>query len=238
MRLLLVEDEEDLLAALAKGLRREGYAVDVASEGVEGLSMLEVEPYDLVILDLGLPGMDGLEVIRRVRREQPALLILVLTARAQLDDRVRGLDLGADDYLTKPFGFEELSARIRALLRRDLRAREPVSRCGDLRLDSAQRVAWQGDRRLALTRKEFAILAYLMRRAGEIVSQEELLDHVWDAQVNPLTNVVPVHINALRRALGDSAKDPRYIRTISGLGYQLVPGESDSRERHSTEGAP
>lgn len=228
MRLLIVEDESDLADPLASDLRRQGYAVDVALDGEQGLEMLEVEPYDLVLLDLNLPGVDGLEIVRRVRAGQPKLLVLVLTARAETKDRIVGLDLGADDYLVKPFSFEELSARVRALFRRDLRTREPVLRVGDLTLDSAQRAAWQGERPLELSRKEFAVLQFLMAHPGELVSQEDLLDHVWDAQVNPMTTVVRVHINALRQALGDNAGNPRYIRTIIGEGYKLIAGETEA----------
>ena len=151
-------------------------------------------------------------------------MILILTARDRLLDKIAGLDHGADDYLVKPFHFEELSARIRALLRRDLRVREPIHQVGDLKLDPAEQVVWQGNRRLDLTRKEYGILAYLMHRPDEIVSQEELLEHVWDAAVNPLTAAVRVHINSLRRKLGDDAQQPRYIETVVGAGYRLLAG--------------
>lgn len=222
MRLLIVEDEDALADPLARGLRREGYAVDVACDGDEACALLDVETYDLVVLDLNLPRVDGLEVLRRVRPQQPDLLIVVTTARTRLEDRIAGLDLGADDYLIKPFHLQELSARIRALFRRDLRAREPLLIFRDLKFDPAQHAVWQDGRRLTLTRKELAILEYLMRRPGEIVSQEVLLDHVWDADVNPFTNVVPVHVNSLRNKLGDNSRVPIYIRTVVGHGYQLV----------------
>lgn len=224
MRLLIIEDELTLAQALARGLRRQGYAVDVAVEGQGGQELAEVNQYDLLILDLNLPGIDGLDICRHLRSEQPELLILILTARDRLLDKIAGLDHGADDYLVKPFHFEELSARIRALLRRDLRVREPIHQVGDLKLDPAEQVVWQGNRRLDLTRKEYGILAYLMHRPDEIVSQEELLEHVWDAAVNPLTAAVRVHINSLRRKLGDDAQQPRYIETVVGAGYRLLAG--------------
>ncbi len=158
MRILIIEDEVDFANALSRGLKNQGYAVDVAKDGEEGWELGTVNPYDLVILDLSLPLMDGLEVCRLLRRQRPDLLILILTARDQISDRVIGLDMGADDYLVKPFHFEELTARIRALLRRDLRVREPILHVGDLQIDPAERIAWKGKRRLDLTAKEFSIL--------------------------------------------------------------------------------
>ncbi len=184
-------------------------------------SIAEVNDYDLLILDLNLPKMDGLEVCRRVHASRPALLILMLTARSDPGERVRGLDLGADDYVVKPFHFAELSARIRALLRRDMQVRSSLLHYQDLKLDATARVVWQGNHRLELTCKEFGILEYLLRHQGEIVSQEMLLEHVWDMQANPLTNTVRVHINSLRRKLEDMAETPRYIETIIGQGYRI-----------------
>lgn len=225
MRILIVEDELDLAQALARGLRRKGFAVDIAADGEEGWELGEIHEYDLAILDLNLPKLDGLQVCQRLRASKPALLILMLTARSRLEDKVTGLDLGADDYLVKPFHFEELEARIRALLRRDLKAREPILSAGDLRLDTVSRIVWQGKRRLDLTVKEFAILEYLMRHRGEVVSQETLIEHVWDEEVNFFSGSIRVHIHSLRRKLGDSADHPRYIETITGLGYRLIGAE-------------
>lgn len=222
MRLLLVEDEIDLLNALERGLRQEGYAVDVALTGTQAWELATVHDYDLLILDLNLPEIDGLEVCRRLRHDKPQLLILMLTARAGPRDRVKGLDLGADDYLIKPFYFDELKARIRALLRRDLRTREPVVVCGDLKLDPAARKAWQRQELLELTNKEFGILEYLMRRQGEVVTQEELLEHVWNEDVNLFSGSVRVHISNLRRKLNDDPQNPRYIETLVGEGYRLI----------------
>ncbi|MDQ2717675.1 MAG: response regulator transcription factor [Chloroflexota bacterium] len=221
MRLLVIEDEPDIARAVARGLRQRGYAVDVAFDGVEGWMLAETTDYDLLILDLNLPAMDGLEVCRRVRVSRPALLILMLTARCLPDERVTGLELGADDYLVKPFYFAELAARVSALLRRDVRGREPLLSYADLQVDPVARVAWQGGRRLELTAKEFGILEYLLRHQGAIISQEALLEHVWDMQANPLTNTVRVHINSLRRKLTDIAETPRYIETVIGQGYRL-----------------
>src|SRR5258706_13306661 len=222
MRLLIVEDEADLAHALAKGLRRQGYAVDLAFDGMQGLELAEVNDYDLLILDLNLPEMDGLEVCRSLRAGQLSMLILIFTARGQPDQRIAGLDLGADDFLVKPFHFGELTARVRALLRRDMRVRSPLLEYKDLKLDSTARVVWQDNRRLEFTAKEFGIIEYLLRHQGEIVSQETLLEHVWDMRANPLTNTVRVHINSLRRKLEDMAETPRYIETIVGQGYRLL----------------
>jgi len=228
VRLLIVEDEFDFAQALTRGLRQQGYAIDVALDGVQGWELAEVNEYDLLILDLNLPEMDGLEVCRRLRASRPSLLILMLTARDRPDERVRGLDSGADDYLVKPFHFAELLARVRALLRRDMRVRTLLLQFADLKLDPTSRVAWQGNRRLELTSKEFGILEYLLRHQGEIVSQEALLEHVWDMRTNPLTNTVRVHVNSLRRKLGDLAETPRYIETVVGQGYRLgIPSHSE-----------
>ncbi|MCL5996772.1 MAG: response regulator transcription factor [Chloroflexi bacterium] len=224
MRLLIIEDERDLANALAKGLRREGYNIDLACDGEEGLHMGQVNDYDMLILDLNLPRMDGMEVCRRMRAMYPAILILMLTARDAPEDRVAGLDTGADDYLIKPFHFSELTARIRALFRRDSRAHELILACGDIKLDPASHVAWLNNRRLELTRKEFGILEYLMRHAGEVVSQEALLEHVWDERANLFTNTVRVHINGLRHKLGDDPDTPCYIETIIGVGYRMKAG--------------
>ncbi|MCX8125863.1 MAG: response regulator transcription factor [Dehalococcoidia bacterium] len=222
MRILFIEDELDFATAIARGLRREGYAVDIAADGDQGWELAEVNEYDLVLLDLNLPGMDGLEVCRRLRGSKPGLLIMMLTARSHLTDKITGLDLGADDYLTKPFHFEELLARIRALLRRDMRTREPLLQCGELKLDPAARIAWRGNHRLELTRKEFGILEYLMRHPGETVSQEQLIEHVWDMEADPFTQAIRVHISSLRRKLGDDSKSPHLIETVVGKGYRLA----------------
>jgi DNA-binding response OmpR family regulator len=221
VRLLLIEDESALATPLAKGLTREGYAVDVVYNGADALTFTGVNEYDLAILDLNLPVMDGLTVLKQLKNDSPELLIIALTARGAPHQRIAGLDLGADDYLVKPFDFGELCARIRALFRRDLRTREPVLSSGDLKLDPAGYVVWQGKRRLELTRKEFGILEYMMRRPGEVISQEDLLEHVWNEEANPYTNVVRTHINSLRRKLRDSASTPHYIATVIGRGYRL-----------------
>lgn len=226
MRLLIVDDEDDFVAALARGLREQGYAIDVATDGDAAWELATVNDYDLILLDLNLPGLDGLDICHRVRETRPDVLILMLTARDRLADRVTGLDAGADDYLVKPFHFSELTARLRALLRRDLRVRAPFLEWRDLRLDPTGRVVWLGGQRLELTAKEFGCLEYLLRHRGEIVSQEALLEHVWDGSVNPFSATVRMHIASLRRKLGDTADSSGYIETIVGQGYRI--GETGS----------
>ena len=228
MRLLVVEDESDLATALGKELTRDGYAVDLAEDGEEALFLIEINNYDLVVLDLNLPELDGLEVLARLRADHPLAKVLILTARTEVEDRVRGLDMGAHDYLTKPFYLKELKARVRALLRRDFVTQDTVLQCGQLKMDTVKHIAWCENRPLELTRKEFAILRYLLWQTGKVVSQEELLEHIWDDMVNPFTNVVRVHINTLRRKLGDNAEKPVYIETISGMGYRLKQPSSQT----------
>ncbi len=228
MRLLLVEDEEDLADALVRGLRQEGYAVDVAFNGREGWELADVNGYDILLLDLNLPDIDGLAICQRLRKTHPSLLILILTARGSTHQRIAGLDTGADDYLVKPFEFGELLARIRALLRRDMRGREPILRYQDITLDPSARTVWRGNQRIELTKKEYGILEYLMYHPTEVVTQEELLEHVWDMRADSFTTTVRVHVTSLRRKL-DSVNNS-YIETVVGSGYRLgkpqLPGET------------
>jgi DNA-binding response OmpR family regulator len=223
MRLLVVEDEQDLAEAIALGLRREGYAVDVATDGHEALVKAAVHPYDLVCLDLNLPSVDGREVCRRLRGaerhdDEPAPRVLMLTARDAAADRIAGLDDGADDYLVKPFDFGELAARVRALLRREAGRSGAVVTVGELALDAARREVRRAGRRLDLTAKEFVLLRYFMARPGEVISEGELLAHVWDENANPYTKTVRVTIATLRRKLGE----PQPIETVIGAGYRLA----------------
>jgi DNA-binding response OmpR family regulator len=232
MKLLLVEDEDDVASALGRGLKQNGYPVDIAENGNKALELVEINNYDLMVLDLNLPDIDGLDVCRFARSHRPALLILILTARSELADVITGLDNGADDYLIKPFHFQEILARIRALLRRDMRCREPLIKIKDISLDSVERVVWKADRRIQLTRKEFGILEYLMRHPGEVISQEELLEHVWDSTTDEFSNTVRVHIQSLREKLDDNIAEPQYIETIIGSGYSFTrsdenPGENE-----------
>jgi DNA-binding response OmpR family regulator len=218
MRILITEDERELAEALARGLRKQGYAADIAYDGEEALILAEVNDYDLIILDLNLPKIDGIEVCRKIRASGSPTGILMLTARSTLDDRVYGLDQGADDYLVKPFHFPELLARVRAILRREGEAWHPILRIGDLVLDpNAQKAFFMGTE-ILLTIKEFAILEYLIRNAGRIVSQEELLEHVWNEDANLFTHTVKVHIKNIRKKLSAVGADD-LITTVKGRGY-------------------
>ncbi len=224
MRVLLVEDDKAVANFVKKGLEAEQYAVDIAAEGDEAQYMAEEFDYDLLILDLNLPTIDGIEVLQKVRAKKANLPILVLTARNRVEDRVKGLDQGADDYLTKPFSFTELSARLRALSRRSTRPNEVVLRVGDLEMDRVERTVKRAGRRIDLTPKEFALLEYLIRSAGRPVTRAMIIDHVWNFSFDTLTNVVDVYINYLRKKVEEGSKK-RLIHTVRGVGYQVSEKE-------------
>ena len=223
VRVLVVDDEVDLTEAIARGLRRDGYAVDVAHGGDEALEKMALNPYDLVCLDLTMPGIGGREVCRRIRDDpllDPAPRLLMLTARDGVADRVAGLDDGADDYLVKPFAFPELSARVRSLMRREAARSGSVLTVGTLQLDVARHQATRAGIELDLTAKEFSLLRHFMAHPGEVLSQEHLLEHVWDEHADPFTNTVRVTVGTLRRKLaGDDTEQP--IDTVIGSGYRL-----------------
>lgn len=220
MRLLVVEDEIDLQEAIAEGLRMDGYAVDTCGDGNKAYELLFVENYDLVILDLNLPGMDGMEILEKIREENKELKVLILSARSSVSDKVKGLDMGANDYLSKPFDFEELEARIRGLLRRKFVQESSLFQCGKIQINLSARIAQISDNTLALTKKEFAILEYFMLNQNRIISQEELIDHVWDAEADSFSGAIRVHIASLRKKLKAELEfDP--IITKIGEGYIL-----------------
>lgn len=221
MRILLVEDDTYFADGIASGLRKQGYAVDVSYDGQSGYELARINDYDLLILDLNLPDLPGQEICRRLRDEGSPIRVLMLTALGEPAQRVAGLDMGADDYLPKPFVWEELLARIRALMRRDKPISSVVLRCGDLVLDTITRTVHLDGRPLKLTSKEFSILEHLLRHPEKVVTSEELLEHVWDGSVNVFSNTVRVHMTALRRKLSDSAEQPRYIETVQGQGYRI-----------------
>ena len=198
----------------------ERYAVDLASEGEDGLALAELTPYDLIVLDLMLPGLDGFQILRRLRDDGVATPVIILTARNAVDDKIRGLDLGADDYLTKPFAFEELLARVRALLRRGQPQVSPVLKVADLALDPAARRVTRAGQRIELTAKEYALLEYLMRHHGRVLTRTMISEHVWDQTFDSYTNVIDVYVNYLRKKV-DQGFEPKLIHTVRGVGYTL-----------------
>jgi two-component system, OmpR family, response regulator len=220
MRVLIVEDEVKMAAALRRGLEAEGIVADIASRGEEALWMARATEFDAVVLDLMLPGIDGFETCRRLREDQVWTPILMLTARDSVEDRVRGLDQGADDYLTKPFSIAELMARLRALARRGPVERPTVLEIGDLRLDPATRQVWRGDAEITLSSKEFTVMEAFMRRPGEVLSQFQLLELAWDYDYENRSNVVEVYVRYLREKI-DRPFGVKSIETVRGAGYRL-----------------
>jgi heavy metal response regulator len=220
MRILVVEDEKKVAGFVKKGLEEEGYAVDQASDGETGLRMGLDGVHDLIILDVNLPKMDGLNVLRELRNKKATTPVLLLTVRAAIEDKVLGLDTGADDYLTKPFAFRELLARVRALLRRKTQAGSPILRIGDLTLDPARRLVSRGGDRIDLTAKEFALLDWFMRNPGRVLTRTMIGEHVWGFDFDPMTNVVDVYVNYLRKKI-DADREKKLIHTVRGVGYVL-----------------
>jgi two-component system OmpR family response regulator len=220
MRVLLVEDEAKMAELIGRGLRKEGMAVDTTARGEDALWMAQANPYDVVVLDVMLPGIDGFEVCRRIRSHDTTTPILMLTARAEVRDRIAGLDGGADDYLVKPFSYRELLARLRALTRRGAVERAPELRVGDLRLDPARHRAFRGDAELELSAKEFALLETFMRRPGEVLTRLDLLEHAWDYAYECRSNVIDSYVRYLRRKV-DRPFGVDSIETVRGAGYRL-----------------
>ncbi|MHB0871064.1 MAG: response regulator transcription factor [Chloroflexota bacterium] len=220
MRILVVEDEKQLANVLKRGLQEQGYAVDLACDGEDGLALAEIPEYDLIVLDVMLPGLSGFEVARALRARRVNTPILMLTARDAVDDRVAGLDAGADDYLVKPFAFRELMARMRALLRRDERVKDPVLRVGDLEVDTVSHEVRRAGRFVPMTSKEYAVLEYLVRNPNRVLTRTQIAEHIWNCDFTAMSNVVDVYIRYLRRKL-DEGREPKLIHTIRGTGYQL-----------------
>ena len=220
MRVLVVEDEKKLGELIGRGLREEGYAADLAERGEDALWMARAVPYDAIVLDVMLPGVDGFEVCRRLRGDGVWTPVLMLTARDEIDDRVGGLDAGADDYLTKPFAFEELLARLRALTRRTPVERPAVVEVGDLRLDPASHRVWRGEQELDLSAKEFSLLELFMRRPGLALTRTQLLDGAWDIAFESQSNVIDVYVRYLREKV-DRPFGRDTIETVRGVGYRL-----------------
>jgi two-component system copper resistance phosphate regulon response regulator CusR len=224
MRILLVEDEPSAAEILAKGLREQTYAVDVARDGVEAVYHAGISDYDLIVLDVMLPRKDGFAVCRELRAAGATMPVLMLTARDAVEDRIAGLDLGADDYLTKPFDFHELLARVRALLRRGQMLNPETLAIADLGINTRSHEVRRGNERIDLTAKEYALLEYLARRAGDVVTRAEIAEHVWDENFDPFSNLIEVYIQRLRRKI-DDGRDLKLIRTLRGEGYLLSSGE-------------
>jgi heavy metal response regulator len=220
MRLLVVEDEKKVASFIKQGLEEEGYAVDVASDGEKGLEMALDGVHDLIILDISLPRVDGLRVLKRLRQQRVSIPVLLLTVRATIEDKVLGLDAGADDYLTKPFAFQELVARVRALMRRRTETEPALLRVADLVLDPARRIVSRGGEKIELTAKEFALLEYFMRNPGRVLTRTQMIEHVWNYDFDTMTNIIDVYVNYLRKKV-DSDREPKLIHTVRGVGYVL-----------------
>lgn len=230
MKLLLIEDEIALSNILLKGLKKSGYAVDPVFDGEEALELMEINEYDLVILDLNLPKVDGMEVLKRIRHNNTDVKILILSARSSIQDKIIGLDTGANDYLVKPFDFQELDARIRNLLRRAFTQESNVLSCAQIKLDSAKKMVFVKEIPITLTKKEFSILEYLMLHKEEVISTEELIEHTWDSEVDLFSNAFKFQLHSLRKKI-KAVMDEEVIRTIRGHGY-LISGklEEESNE--------
>jgi heavy metal response regulator len=222
VRILIVEDEQPIAAFMRQGLTEAGYAVDMAADGAEALHWVEIAEYDVIILDLMLPEVDGLSVCSTLRRRGVRTPVLMVTARDAVDDRVAGLDSGADDYLVKPFAFAELLARIRALLRREPVFKGTVLQVADLMLDTVSRSVRRGDRSIVLTSKEYSLLEFLMRHPNQTLSRAVIAEHVWNYDFDNVTNLIDVYIFALRRKI-DEADQTRLLHTVRGVGYRLGP---------------
>jgi two-component system copper resistance phosphate regulon response regulator CusR len=220
MRILVVEDEPAAAAVLARGLREHAYAVDIANDGAAALEQAAINAYDLLIVDVLLPGIDGFEVCRRLRADGASVPVLMLTALGELDDRVEGLDAGADDYLLKPYHFKELLARVRALLRRGPALASSVLSVRDLAIDTRARRVERAGHAIQLTTKEYSLLEYLARRQGEVVGRADIAEHVWDDSFDPMSNLIEVYIQRLRRKI-DDGHEVKLIHTQRGAGYTL-----------------
>jgi two-component system copper resistance phosphate regulon response regulator CusR len=225
MRVLLVEDEEKVTRFVARGLKAERYAVDVALDGRSGLDHVAAYSYDLIILDLNLPGMSGTELLKHIRKSHRHVPVLILTARDNIEDKIKNFEEGADDYLTKPFSFAELLVRVKALLRRGPVTNSTTLRVGELELDRVVHKVKRGDKTIDLTSKEFSLLEYLMINAGRVLSRTMIIEHVWDQSFEGLTNIVDVYVRQLRKKI-DEGHDHKLFRTVRGVGYSITEEQS------------
>lgn len=236
MRVLFAEDDPGVQRFVAKGLKEQAYAVDAVATGAEALELAEINTYDLIILDVMLPGLNGFEVCGRLRESGNRVPVLMLTARDAVEDRVTGLDHGADDYLTKPFEFRELLARLRALLRRPLDLKPAQLSVDTLTLDTAKQSAERAGRQIPLTHKEYALLEFLVRNAGRVVGRAEIAEHVWDEQFDPFSNLIEVYVNRLRRKI-DGPEEVPLLHTRRGAGYMLAPENDQTQHSAAREKA-
>ena len=220
MRLLVIEDEQKVANFIKQGLEEEGYAVDHAADGASGLQMALEGLHDVIVLDVMLPKLDGLSVLQQLRQEKVTTPVLLLTVRATIEDKVLGLDAGADDYLTKPFAFEEFVARVRALLRRRAETAPPILQVADLALDPARRVVSRGEKKIELTPREFTLLDYFMRNPGRVLTRTMIANRVWDYTFDSTTNVIDVYVNYLRKKI-DTGHDTKLLHTVRGVGYVM-----------------
>lgn len=221
MKLLLVEDEEILSKVIGKGLKKCGYAVDHAYDGEEALELFEINSYNLIILDLNIPKIDGIEVLKTIRKTNKDINVIILSARCDVEQKIEGLDSGANDYLTKPFDFGELDARIRCLLRRNFVQNNSIINCGEISMDTAQKLVYVNDTSIKLTKKEYGILEYLMHNKGKIISTEEIIEHVWDSESDPFSNAFKYHIHSIKKKIVPLLNNDEFIKNIRGQGYMV-----------------
>lgn len=221
MKLLIVEDEASMQKALCSGFKKFGYAVDAASDGEQALELLEINHYDAVVLDLNLPKIDGIEVLKRIRRSNHELRVLILSAKYEVEDKIAGLDTGANDYLTKPFHFKELEARIRALLRRDFVQKDSIIQYANIEINTSHKIVTIDNNKIDLTKKEYSILEYLFMNKNRIVSAEELIEHIWDSEADMFSNSFKVHINSLKKKLSEYIGEKELIKNTRGYGYSI-----------------
>lgn len=220
MRILVVDDEPHLTDILYKSLKEEGYSVDIAQDGLEGIEYAKMNVYDVIILDIMLPGMDGIHILNSLRASGIGTPVLMLTAKDATEDKVKGLDTGADDYMTKPFELSELMARIRALLRRESPSKTPVLKIADLEVNTLTHQVIRGNKEIMLTSKEYALLEYMLRNSGRVLTRTQIADHIWDYEFDGFSNIIDVYIRYLRKKIDDDY-EPKLIHTIRGSGYCL-----------------